>query len=228
MKFVSTGRPFVIAKSALTMDGWTATSIGQSKWITNDQSRAFVHRLRDQMDAVLVGVGTVLADDPLLTSRLKNRRGKDPIRVIVDTHFKMPHNAKVLNHHSDSQTLVIVNEGISTESLRPLENNMVSMIRCPAKEGRIDLGIMLDILGRMSITSLLVEGGAAIMGTLIRERLIDKFHVFKAPKILGGNDGFPMAGGPGPKNMEDALRLKDITIRRFGDDFLFTGYPIYF
>jgi diaminohydroxyphosphoribosylaminopyrimidine deaminase/5-amino-6-(5-phosphoribosylamino)uracil reductase len=228
MKFVSTGRPFVIAKSALTMDGWTATSIGQSKWITNDQSRAFVHRLRDRMDAVLVGVGTVLADDPLLTSRLKNRRGKDPIRVIVDTHSKMPHNAKVLNHHSDSQTLVIVNEGISTESLRPLENNMVSMIRCPAKEGRIDLGIMLDILGRMSITSLLVEGGAAIMGTLIRERLIDKFHVFKAPKILGGNDGFPMAGGPGPKNMEDALRLKDITIRRFGDDFLFTGYPIYF
>ena len=179
------------------------------------------------MDAVLVGVGTVLADDPLLTSRLKNRRGKDPIRVIVDTHFKMPHNAKVLNHHSDSQTLVIVNEGISTESLRPLENNMVSMIRCPAKEGRIDLGIMLDILGRMSITSLLVEGGAAIMGTLIRERLIDKFHVFKAPKILGGNDGFPMAGGPGPKNMEDALRLKDITIRRFGDDSLTVGYPEY-
>ncbi|MBN1850898.1 MAG: bifunctional diaminohydroxyphosphoribosylaminopyrimidine deaminase/5-amino-6-(5-phosphoribosylamino)uracil reductase RibD [Deltaproteobacteria bacterium] len=227
IKFVSTRRPFVIAKSALTMDGWTATSAGQSRWITNERSRAFVHRLRDQVDAVLVGIGTILADDPLLTTRLKNKRGKDPIRVIVDTNLKTPHNAKVITHPSASRTLIMVNEDVRAEALRLFENSPVSIVRCPIKEGNIDLGVMLDILGDMSITSLLVEGGAAIMGTLIREHLIDKFHIFKAPKILGGGDGIPMAGGHGPGDMGEALGLKDISVRRFGDDFLFTGYPVY-
>ena len=106
IKSVSMGSPFVIAKSALTLDGWTATSTGHSKWITNEKSRQFVHRLRDRVDGVLVGVGTVIKDDPLLTTRLKNKRGRDPVRIIVDTHLRIQPSAKVIDHDSDSMTLI--------------------------------------------------------------------------------------------------------------------------
>ncbi|UCF84800.1 MAG: bifunctional diaminohydroxyphosphoribosylaminopyrimidine deaminase/5-amino-6-(5-phosphoribosylamino)uracil reductase RibD, partial [Desulfobacteraceae bacterium] len=108
IKFATSGRPFVILKSALTMDGWTATSQGHSKWITSEKSRQFVHRLRDQVDAVMVGIGTILADDPCLTTRLNRGLGKDPLRIIVDTHLKTPPNAKVLNHSSSADTLLVV------------------------------------------------------------------------------------------------------------------------
>jgi diaminohydroxyphosphoribosylaminopyrimidine deaminase/5-amino-6-(5-phosphoribosylamino)uracil reductase len=227
IQFVKTGRPFVLAKSALTMDGWTATSSGHSKWITNEQSRTFVHRLRDRVDGILVGVGTIMADDPLLTPRLKNRSGRDPVRVVLDTHLRMPLKAKVLNHSSNADTLVMVGEGVSPDLCRRIEKKGVLAIICPTKQGRVDLPAMLDLLGKLSITSLLVEGGSTVMGSFIRERLINKFHIVMAPKILGGGDGIPMARGLGPSDIGQALPLKDISVKRFGDDFLFTGYPVY-
>ena len=227
IKFVTRSRPFVIAKSAVTLDGWTATSVGHSKWITNEKSRRFVHRLRDQVDAVLVGVGTVLADDPRLTTRLKNKHGKNPVRIIVDTHLKIPHNAKVLDHYSESQTLVVVGESVPQERLKQIENDRVSTVVCPEKDGRIDLDTLMGILAGKAITSILVEGGSAIMGAMMSERLIDKWYIFKAPKILGGDDGIPMAKGKGPKMMDKALTLKNLTTRRFKDDLLITGYPDY-
>jgi diaminohydroxyphosphoribosylaminopyrimidine deaminase/5-amino-6-(5-phosphoribosylamino)uracil reductase len=227
LKFVTTGRPFVIAKSALTLDGWTATSLGHSQWITNKRSRQFVHRLRDGVDGVMVGIGTVLADDPMLTTRLKNRRGRDPIRIIVDSRLRIPDNARVLNIDSPAKTLVAVGRGVPSESLKKIQKNRVSALVCPTKKGRIDLAALTSILGETNITSILVEGGSALIGSMIRERLIDKFYIFKAPKILGGNDGIPMASGPGPKRMDECLRLKDIKVRRFGDDILIMGYPDY-
>jgi diaminohydroxyphosphoribosylaminopyrimidine deaminase/5-amino-6-(5-phosphoribosylamino)uracil reductase len=226
LKFATTGRPFVVAKSALTMDGWTATSIGHSRWITNETSRQFVHRLRDKVDGVMVGVGTVLTDDPLLTTRLKGGRGKDPVRIIVDTHLRIPDEAKVLNSDSSSMTFIVVGPDVPPERLRRMEKNRVSSLTCPTKNGGVDLAALMDILGGMNIASLLVEGGSAIMGSMIRERLIDKFYIFKAAKILGGNNGIPMALGSGPKKMDGCLRLKDIKVRRFGDDILIRGYAI--
>lgn len=227
IKFITTGRPFVIAKSAMTMDGWTATSMGHSQWITNEISRRFVHRLRDKMDGVLVGVGTVIADDPLLTTRLKNGQGKDPIRIIVDTQLRTPPIAKVLNHDSPSKTFIAVGEDVPPHLLNGMKRDGVSAIICPTKNGRIDLDALMDILGGMSITSLLVEGGSDIMGSMIRERLIDKFYIFKAPKILVGGDGIPMAAGSGAKRIDQCLILKDIKVRRLGDDILLIGYPEY-
>lgn len=225
--FVTTGRPFVSAKSALTLDGWTATSTGHSKWITNEKSRRFVHRLRDRVDGILVGVGTIIADDPFLTTRLVDRHGRDPIRIVVDTHLRIPRNAKVLNPKSETMTLLAIGGDISPQLLNQIGKNNVAPILCPLRDGRVDLGKLLNILGGMSITSLLVEGGPTIMGSMIRERLIDKFYIFKAPKILGGGDGIPMARGSGSDNLEKALTLTDLTIRRFGDNILFTGYPDY-
>jgi len=227
IKFITNGLPFVVAKSALTMDGWTATSIGHSHWITNERSRQFVHQLRDQMDGVMVGVGTVLADDPSLTTRLKNRRGKDPVRIIVDSHLRVPAKARVLNHDSPARTIIAIGDDVPAGRLKRKQKDNVSPILCPTKKGRIDLAALMDILGKMSIMSLMVEGGSTLMGSMIRERLIDKFYIFKAPKILGGDDGIPMASGPGPEMMNGCLEFKDITVKRFGDDVLIRGYPDY-
>jgi diaminohydroxyphosphoribosylaminopyrimidine deaminase/5-amino-6-(5-phosphoribosylamino)uracil reductase len=214
-------------KSALTMDGWTATATGHSKWITNEKSRQFVHCLRDRVDAVMVGVGTVLADNPYLTTRLKRGRGKDPLRVVVDTHLKVPLNSKILNHNSPAKTLLAVSHDVVREDLQTYQKDGVSVLVCPTKAGRIDLGALMDELGEMSVTSLMVEGGASIIGSMLRERLIDKFFIFMAPKILGGDDGISFAAGPGPERMDQCLAIKDIQTRRFGDDILIAGYPDY-
>lgn len=225
--YVTKGRPFVIAKTALTLDGWTATSTGHSRWVTNERSREWVHRLRHQVDGILVGVGTVMADDPLLNTRLKKGRGKDPVRIIVDTHLRIPVNARVLSHPHGSETLIAVSEDVPPRHLERLKTKGISFLVCPKKEGRIDLIALMDMLGKRSITSVLLEGGATLMGAMIREKLVDKFCIFKAPKILGGSDGRPMALGQGPSKMDQSIPLKDIRIKRFGDDLLIVGYPEY-
>jgi diaminohydroxyphosphoribosylaminopyrimidine deaminase/5-amino-6-(5-phosphoribosylamino)uracil reductase len=227
LKFVTTGRPFVMVKSALTMDGWTGTAKGHSKWITNEKSRKFVHRLRDRVDAVLVGIGTVILDDPLLTARLGKFRGQDPLRVVVDTHLRIPAKARVLNHDSSADTIVVAGSEISSKDLKQFQKKGVSVITCPVKSGRIDLVSLMGILGERFITSLLVEGGASIIGSMLREKLIDKFFIFKAPRILGGQDGIPMAAGRGPDKIDQCLSLKNLEVRRFGGDTLFTAYPDY-
>ncbi len=227
LKFITLRRPFVILKSALTIDGLTATNKGHSKWITGKKSRRFVHGLRDRVDAVMVGVGTVLADDPLLTARLSRGRGKDPLRIILDTHLKTPANARILNHDSAADTLIAVGPDVPTEELKKFRKKGVLTLLCPVKSHRIDLNALMDILGEMTITSLLVEGGATIAGSLLREKLIDKFYIFRAPKIFGGSNGIPMATGPGPENMDQCLGLKDTRIRQFEEDILTIGYPDY-
>lgn len=225
IKFVTTGRPFVVAKSAMTLDGWTATGTGHSQWISNEQSRQFVHRLRNRVQAVMVGIGTVMADDPQLTTRLKKGKGRDPLRIVLDTRLRIPEGAKVLNSDSPSETLLVVGDDVPAERLLRVRKEGVSTLVCPREKGMIDLARLLDLLGDMAVTSLMVEGGARLMGSLIRARLIDKFYVFKAPKLLGGGDGIPMASGRGPERMDRCLVLKDLRVRRFGDDILIRGYP---
>lgn len=227
LKFVAHKRPFVIVKSALTIDGWAATSTGDSRWITNERSRQFVHGLRNRVDALMVGVGTVLADDPYLTARPKGGQGRDPLRIVIDTNLRIPPNAKVLNHESTAQTLIAVGAHIAPEGLNRFQKEGVSILACPTKADRIDLGALMDILGERSVMTLLVEGGASVIGSMLRERLIDKFYIFRAPKILGGDDGISMAAGPGARRMDGCLTLKDLEVRRFGRDTLTVGYPDY-
>lgn len=224
---VTKGRPFVIAKTALTLDGWTATSTGHSRWVTNERSREWVHRLRHQVDAILVGVGTVTADDPFLNTRLKRGKGRDPIRIIVDTRLSIPENARVLAQGDGPETFIAVGDDVPARRLEKFKRKGISLLVCPKKQGRVDLRALMDRLGTRSITSVLLEGGATLMGAMIRERLVDKFCIFKAPKILGGSDGRPMAIGPGPSRMDQSIGLKDIQIKRFGEDLLITGYPRY-
>ena len=226
IKFVTTSRPFVIAKTALTLDGWTATSAGHSQWITNEASRQFVHRLRDRVDAVMVGVETVLADDPALNTRLRKGEGKNPVRIILDTNLRTPPQAKVVTH-DDGSTWIAVGDDISARRLERRAGERVSFLRCPKKDGRIDLSALMDRLGERSVTSVLLEGGSTVMGAMLRERLIDKVYIFKAPKLLGGGDGIPMASGPGVRTMAESIGIRQLKIRRFGEDVLFEGYPWY-
>jgi diaminohydroxyphosphoribosylaminopyrimidine deaminase / 5-amino-6-(5-phosphoribosylamino)uracil reductase len=227
VKFITTKRPFLIAKSAITLDGWTGTSTGQSKWITNEKSRQYVQRLRAQADAVLVGVGTILADDPELTVRSKHNREKGPLRVIVDTHLRTPLDARVLDRLSPSDTLIAVGSDVARDRLSQHEKTGSNLVVCPVKEGRIDLTALMDILARRSITSILVEGGASVIGSMLRKGLVDKYYIFMAPKILGGGNGIPMAAGIGPESMDGCIGLKNIQIRRFGGDIMLVGYPYY-
>ena len=227
IKFVTSGRPFVILKSALTLDGWTATATGDSKWITNEKSRQFVHVLRDRTDAIMVGVGTILTDDPYLNTRLKRGRGKDPLRIIVDTHLRTPPQAKILHNESPADTLIAVGLDVSPDRIGRFPENRVSILACAIRDGRIDLDALMDRLGEMSITSVLVEGGSGVIGTLLRERLADKLYVFRTPQILGGSDGVPMAAGPGAGKMNQCITLKDIQIKRFEEDIMTVGYPEY-
>lgn len=225
IKHATTGLPFVTAKSALTLDGWTATGTGHSRWVTNERSRRFVHHLRDRMDGLMVGIGTVLADDPSLTTRLGRGKGRDPARIIVDTRLRVPDNARVMTHDSAAPTILAVGEGADAERIEILKKNGIIPLICPVKRGRIDLAALLAELGRMSMTSIMVEGGGILMGSMIREGLVDKFYLFLAPKLLGGDDGIPMASGPGSERMDQCLNLKDVRVRRFGNDILVRGYP---
>ncbi len=226
-KYISTGRPFIIAKSALTLDGYTAASTGHSMWITGEKSRAYVHRLRSEVDAVMVGVGTVIADDPQLTSRLPKGNGRNPHRIIVDTNLRIPLKSRLLNDDSGVLNYIICGEDADIEKIKQIERNNTYVVRCPIKNNRVDPDKMLDILGEKNITSVLFEGGSKLMGSMIREKLVDKFLVFKAPKLLGGNDGIPMAEGKGPENMGQSLSLKDVKIKKYGEDILVSGYPVY-
>jgi len=225
IKHVTTKRPFVIIKSAMTLDGWTATGMGHSRWVTGEKSRRFVHRLRDRVDAIVVGVGTIIADDPLLTTRLNRGTGKDPVRIVLDTHLRIPSNARVLDHRSSADTIVVVGPDIETSALSRFEKKGVSTIACPVRQGRIDLTALMAILGDIPLTSLLVEGGAAVIGSFLREKLVDKFYLFMAPKILGGGDGIPMAAGPGASRMDQCMGLKHVKVRRLAEDLLIEGYP---
>ena len=228
IKFVTSGRPFVMAKSALTLDGWCATSRRDAKWVTNEASRQFGHRLRDRVDAVMVGVGTVLADNPSLTTRLKRGPGRDPLRIVLDTHLRTPPDAAIVTQRSPAGTLLVTGADTGYDRrMRGSDPGRVTLLRVSLKKGKIDLHALLKKLGEMSITSLLVEGGATLMGSLIRQQLIDKFYIFKAPKILGGQDGIPMAAGVGSEKMDQCLTLNRIKTRRFGEDLLITGYPVY-
>ncbi len=226
-KFIKTGRPFVIAKSALTLDGFSATSTGHSMWVTGEEARRYVHKLRSQVDAIMVGVGTVIADNPLLTSRLAGKNSRNPHRIILDTHLSIPPDARLLNDDAGVMNYIVTGKKVSGDKIKRVERENASVIKCPVKDSHIDLTELMDILGKKNITSILLEGGATLMGSMIRERLIDKFMIFKALKILGAGDGIPMAIGKGPIRMNDSLNLERTKIRKIGSDILITGYPVY-
>ncbi len=221
-KHVATGLPFVVAKFAMSLDGRIASRSGDSRWISNETSRREAHRLRAEADAVMVGIGTALADDPLLTVRDAPlpARGQ-PLRVVVDSSGRLPADAAMLA--AEGTTLVAV---ASPEAARAVESLGAEAIVAPGSDGRVDLPRLLAGLGARDVMSLLVEGGAALHGALFAGGLVDKVVAFVAPVVIGG-DGVPgPVGGPGAERMADALRLRDVTYAELDGDVMVVGYPI--
>lgn len=224
VKYVSTKRPFVILKCAATLDGWIATRSGDSKWVTNKCSRGFVHEMRHAVDAILVGVNTVHADDPSLTARLDHGQAKDPIRIILDTHLSISADARVLRLKSDSDTILVAGEGVNKEKKTALEKNGARIIESPTENDLIEMDYLMGQLGELGITSLLIEGGGRVIASALNAEIVDKILFFYAPKILGGDDGISICRGEGPDVMSDCISVRNIAVQRFGDDVMIEGY----
>jgi diaminohydroxyphosphoribosylaminopyrimidine deaminase/5-amino-6-(5-phosphoribosylamino)uracil reductase len=224
IKYVTTKRPFVIVKCAATMDGRIATKTGNSKWISCDESRRYVHRLRHKVDAIMVGINTIKQDDPSLTVRLNNINGQDPVRIILDTMLTIPEKAKVLRLDSDSDTIIITGHAVSADKKAVINALGAKVIHIASRENMIDLNQLMECLGRLGITSILVEGGSRVIASAFKAEIVDKVMFFYAPRISGGDDGVPVCKGPGPDLMEECISVDNIHVQRFGNDVMIEGY----
>ncbi|MCG8619836.1 MAG: bifunctional diaminohydroxyphosphoribosylaminopyrimidine deaminase/5-amino-6-(5-phosphoribosylamino)uracil reductase RibD [Desulfobacterales bacterium] len=216
--------PFVTLKCAATLDGHIATRTGDSKWITNDASRTFGHRLRHEADAILVGSGTLHADDPSLTARIQGQPTVDPARVILDSRLTIRPDAKVINKNSDAPVIVVTGPEVPGDKRKKLENAGVTVIQTDLTDNGLDLRQVMIKLGAMSISSLLIEGGGQVAASALKAGIVNKVCYFIAPKFLGANDGIPVFNGTGPEKIRDAFELSRVTTRQFGADILVTGY----
>jgi diaminohydroxyphosphoribosylaminopyrimidine deaminase/5-amino-6-(5-phosphoribosylamino)uracil reductase len=224
IKYVQTKRPFVIVKCAATLDGRIATRTGDSKWVTGEKARRFVHRLRHAADAVLVGIGTIRADNPSLTTRLGSKKDADPVRIVLDTHLSISSEARILKLDSNSDTILITGNQVAEDEKARVQKKGVRLIQQPVASDQIDLNLLMDQLGAMGITSILVEGGSRVIASAFSSGIVDKVHFFYAPKILGGDDGIPICRGTGRRLMADSIRIKNVRVRRFDDDVMIEGY----
>ncbi|CAB1058686.1 Diaminohydroxyphosphoribosylaminopyrimidine deaminase (EC / 5-amino-6-(5-phosphoribosylamino)uracil reductase (EC [Olavius sp. associated proteobacterium Delta 1] len=224
VKFVHTRRPFVIAKCAATLDGRIAARSGDSTWVTGEKSRQFVHRLRHAVDGILVGINTVRTDNPSLTTRLPDGLGRDPVRIILDTHLSISPAARLLRQESAADTILVVGKPLMQDKQSALEKGGIRVIQSKLKNGLIDLDALMDQLGAMGLTSILIEGGSRVLTSAFSAAIVDKIFFFYAPKILGGDDGIPICSGPGPELMSQCIKVNNINVRRFGDDVMVEGY----
>ncbi|MFA5354458.1 MAG: bifunctional diaminohydroxyphosphoribosylaminopyrimidine deaminase/5-amino-6-(5-phosphoribosylamino)uracil reductase RibD [Thermodesulfovibrionales bacterium] len=220
-KFIATRRPFVILKVAMTLDGKIATPDGESKWITGPQARRVVHRMRSSVDAVLTAIGTVKADDPELTARIP--RGKNPRRIIIDPCLETPPDFKVFT--TPPETIVVARKQQSAEREQKrllLQDKGIGFVEHDGD--RADLGWLMERLGEREITSVLVEGGSSLASSVLHAGIVDKVVFFIAPKIIGGRDSIPAVGGHLFRRLPEAFRVRDMKVRKIGDDLMVEGY----
>jgi len=220
LKFIATGLPFVHLKLATSLDGKIATRTGDSRWITGEASRTEAHRLRRQYSTVLVGVGTVIADDPQLTVR--NVSGRNPIRLVLDAEGAIPLKATLLH---DGAPATVVTAVMPEEKEVALRSLSTEVWRFPGEEGRIDLAALLKHLGEKQLDSVLIEGGSETAASFLEARLVDKVSLFVAPILLGGRDAVSSIGGNGAESISSATPLRNVRVERIGEDIHIYGYP---
>lgn len=225
-KFTMFNLPFVVVKYAMTLDGKIASRTGHSRWITGDIARKYGNVMRDTSDAVIVGVNTVLKDDPQLTAR--NRSGtphkNQPIRVIVDSSGRVPDGSRVF---SEPGATIVATCSINAKRKNALESLGAEVLCLPEKHGHVSLEALITELGRRQITGVLVEGGGKIIASLFDEKLVDKVVAFIAPKIIGGQRAVTPVEGHGISSLADSVIVERTKLKKFGNDWLFEGYPCY-
>lgn len=220
-KWIEHKKPFIVLKAAMTLDGKIATATGQSKWITNETSRAYGYKLRDIYDGIMVGINTVIEDNPMLTARVDG--GKNPIRIVVDSSLKIDINANVVQDKS-AKTIIATTDKADKDKILKLQAQNVDVIVVDKDENdKVDIEKLLDILGQQNICSILVEGGATLSGSFVAKKLVDKVYFFIAPKIIGGKEAKTPVAGTGILNLQEALALKDIQIEKLEEDILIIG-----
>lgn len=213
IKHRTTGRPFVTAKFAMSLDGKIATRTGESRWITGEQAREHAHLLRHEHDAVLVGINTVIADDPQLTTRLDFEGARQPLRVVVDSQLRIRQSARVVGENTMIATTRTGRVGASEVLRLP-----------PDAEGRVSLPELLDELGKRDVISLLVEGGAEVHASFFEEGLVDKVYAYIAPRLIGGQGAPGPLAGKGIEHLKGAVPLRDMDMTRLGDDWMINAY----
>jgi diaminohydroxyphosphoribosylaminopyrimidine deaminase / 5-amino-6-(5-phosphoribosylamino)uracil reductase len=224
IKHSSTGLPLVTIKVASTLDGRIATRSGDSRWISNERSRRFVHHLRCLADGILIGIDTALADDPQLTARLRRRPPcRQPIRMVLDSRLRLNATSHLARTARDVPVWAACTEDAPRQRELELHEAGVVVLRLPGQKGRVDLPSLLKECGRRQITSLLVEGGSRVVGAFIEQHLADDFYFFYGPKILGDPQAIPMVQGNSKDKMSEALSVYDLRVRRFGGDVMLSG-----
>jgi diaminohydroxyphosphoribosylaminopyrimidine deaminase / 5-amino-6-(5-phosphoribosylamino)uracil reductase len=220
--WITSGRPFVTMKVAAGLDGKIAAAGGESRWITGEKARAYVYRLRSEADAVMVGIGTVLADDPRLTSRTNGNKRSDPIRIVVDSRLRIPLESRIL-HLPSARTLLATTKQASNEKIREIEKLGAQVLVLEESSGRVNLAALMKELGRIEITHLLLEGGSELNASMLSEGLVDQVVFLIAPKIIGGRDAVSAVGGETLRPLSRAWRVRDLEVRRLGEDLLVRG-----
>ena len=220
-KYITRGLPFVTLKLAASLDGKIAAVTGDARWISSDDSRRMVHQLRNQVDAVVTGVGTVIADDPQLTCRIPN--GRDPWRVILDSRLRIPLSAELLRQRDPEKNIIVTGDRSPQTKIRGLESLGARVWQIKLRHGRIPWSRILKRLGEKDALSVMIEGGATTAAWALQEKAVDKILFFYAPIILGG-DGRVMINALGVKRVRDAIRIQDMQVRKFGTDTLVSGY----
>ena len=224
-KYIQTRKPFVILKTAMSLDGKIATAAGESQWITSEASRHRGHEIRDTVDAILVGRGTVARDNPALTTRLENRTGQDAIRIVLDSHGRTRTDARIFNANSEAGVIVVVTSTAPIENIKALEKVGAEVITVPAVNAKVCFKSLMHILGKREITSVLIEGGSEINASAVAAGVIDKVMCFIAPKLIGGQNAPGPIGGVGIHNLADAAQLWRINVTRMPEnDLLIEGY----
>lgn len=237
LKYITTKKPYVIMKTAMTLDGKIAAHTGDSKWVTNEESRKMVHELRSELAGVVVGIGTVLADDPMLTCRLEGNHHQ-PVRIVVDSNLRIPVDSQLVKTAREYRTIVATTV-ISTEaerngeisfncrrfldSLRSLEMTGVEVLECKSINNHVDINDLMIKLGSMGIDSLLLEGGGTLNAAFLETGCVDEVWAFIAPKIIGGEGAKTPVGGKGIEKMGEAINLQNIDIQNVNGDILIKG-----
>ncbi|MCR5757980.1 MAG: bifunctional diaminohydroxyphosphoribosylaminopyrimidine deaminase/5-amino-6-(5-phosphoribosylamino)uracil reductase RibD [Selenomonas sp.] len=222
LKWICTQKPFVVLKTAMSLDGKIATATGKSQWITGEAARQKGHEFRDIYDSILVGIGTVLADDPSLTTRLPQGRGKNPLRIVVDSQGRTPLTAKVLTD-GQAKTIIAVAAAAPAQRVKALQEAGAEVL-VAGKGDKVDLTLLMEMLGEREISSVYVEGGGTVNFSLLQAGLVDKVHAFIAPKLLGGRQALTPVEGEGFAELQDAVPLERLTTEPIGEDILLTGY----
>lgn len=221
MKYIIEKKPFVVLKTAMTLDGKIATESGESKWITSEESRQDVHKLRNKLASIMVGVDTVIKDNPELTCRLEG--GRNPIRIIVDSKLKIPMDANVIMDNL-SHTIIATTEFADKTKIVSLEKLGVKILIIKSKNERVDLQDLMIKLGKLNIDSVLLEGGSTLTFSALEENIVDKIQFYISPKIIGGKNSKTPVGGKGIKKISDAIKLENMTVRYIGIDLLIEAY----